>query len=85
MAELTTGKRQELWAELMSNLSRDREEIAIIKSDLRAAVDAIDVFLNDNASTINNAFPTVAKDNLTTSQKARLLNYVVRYRYIEGA
>lgn len=85
MAALSTDDRRELWAELMAALSRDGDSVSITKAELRAAVDAVDDFLDDNAATINAAIPQPARSGLTVSQKARLLNFVVRYRYVEGA
>lgn len=72
MAELTSGQRQELWAELMRELSNDRETVGVTKADLRAAVDALDTWLNSNAATINAAIPQPARSALTAAQKARL-------------
>lgn len=85
MAVLPDADRFATWADLMADMSRDRDPVAITKADLRAAVDAIDGFLNTNATAINNALPTAAKNGLTTAQKARLLNAVIRRRYITGA
>lgn len=83
MAVLSDAKRLECWAEFM------REDLgtlgALTKADLRAALNALDDFLNSNAATINAAIPQPARSALTTSQKARLLMFVVRKRYVEGA
>ena len=85
MAELTSEQRRQLWAELMQELSRDGETVSITKAELRAAVDDLDTWLNTNAATINNAIPQPARGALSASQKARLLMFIVRYRYTEGA
>jgi hypothetical protein len=85
MATLTTEQRAALWAELMQELSRDGETVGITKPELRAAVDALDTWLDTNAATINTAIPQPARSALTASQKARLLMFVVRYRYVESA
>ena len=84
MAELSSAKRQELWAELMRELSADGETVGITKPELRAAVDALDTWLNDNAATINAALPLPARSALSAAQKARMLMFIVRYRYTEG-
>lgn len=78
---LTAGQRASLHAEMMAALSRDQEGVALSKADLRAAVDAIDDFLEANASAINNAIPQPARGALTVSQKARLLAYVTLKRF----
>lgn len=85
MANLTAAQRAELWATYMQDISEARESCAITKAQLRAAVDALDAWLDANASTINAAIPQPARGSLTTPQKARLLTYVIRQRYLVGA
>lgn len=85
MAVLSDGDRSATWAELMQEWSSAREPVALTKADLRAAVDAIDTWLNDNAASANAAIPQPARGALTTAQKARLLMFVVRRRYLSGA
>lgn len=85
MATLTTEQRATLWAELMRELSRDGETVGITKPELRAAVDALDTWLDTNAATINTAIPQPARGALTAGQKARLLMFIVRYRYVGGS
>jgi hypothetical protein len=84
MAVLSTNDRIAVWAQWM----RENEETitgALTKADLQAAVNAIDDFLNNNATAINNAFPVAARTALSTAQKAALLNYVVFRRWGAGA
>lgn len=85
MAVLTEQERQAAFEEFQTELSRDRDACAVTKADLRAAVDALDAFLDTNAAAINQALPLAARQGLTTAQKARLLIYVVRRRWIAGA
>jgi hypothetical protein len=68
----------------MQQLSAAGEPVSIVKADLRAAVDALDTWLNTNAAAINTAIPQPARGALTTQQKARLLQYVVARRYLTG-
>jgi hypothetical protein len=82
MAVMTEQDRFDCWAELMRSISGT---VAISKQDLRAAVDALDAWLSDNATAINNALPAAAKAGLTVPQKAVLLNMVVAKRYLTGA
>ncbi|NIQ12714.1 MAG: hypothetical protein GWN55_04280 [Phycisphaerae bacterium] len=81
MAVLPEADRADVWAELMRKYSTDGETIGIPKADLRAAVDAIDNYMNDNAAAINQSLPEPARTTLTASQKAILLSYVVFKRY----
>jgi hypothetical protein len=84
MAQLTDGDRREVWAEFMRELSDAREPVGIEKSALRAAVDAIDAWVNDNQASFNTAIPQPARGALTSAQKARLLLFVVRRRFLTG-
>lgn len=83
MAALTNPDRFEVWAEIMRD--QGLGTCAINKTDLGAAVDAIDDFLVANASTINNAFPAAAQAGLTTPQKAMVVSYVALKRWVKGA
>lgn len=85
MANMTNAQRAALWAEYMQDISTARESCAITKPELRAAVDALDAWLDANASVINAAIPQPARGALTAPQKARLLTYVIRQRYLVGA
>lgn len=85
MAELSSAKRQELWAELMRALSVDGETVSITKPELRAAVDALDTWLSNNATAANAILPLPARTSLSAAQKARMLMFIVKYRYTEGA
>lgn len=84
MAALTDSDRAACSAEFQCD--RDIGTFgAVTKADLRAAVNALDDFLTANAAAINSAIPQPARAQLTTAQKALLLNYVVTKRYIKGA
>lgn len=78
MAVLDDAARAALWAQFMRD---NRETCAVTKPDLRAAVNALDDFLNTKATEVNNALPAAARTGLTTQQKARLLAYVVIRRW----
>ena len=82
MAVLADADRKEIWAEFMR---APDDSPALTKADLRAAVDALDNFLNTNASAINTAIPQPARGALSTVQKAKLLMFVIRQRYVKGA
>lgn len=57
----------------------------VVKADLRAAVDAIDQWVSDNAASFNSAIPQPARAALTAAQKAELFLFVVRKRFQVGA
>ena len=84
MANMTSEQRAALWATYLQDISEARESCATTKAQLRAAVDALAAWLETNASTINAAIPQPARGSLT-AQKARLLSYVIKQRYIVGA
>lgn len=82
MAQLSAADRALAWQRVMTDLSGRRETVgALTKADLRAAVDAIDTWVDDNASAFNLAIPQPARGVLSTKQKAELLLVVVRRRY----
>lgn len=85
MAALSSDNRCAVWAGLMSDLSNERQPIGITKADLRAAIDAVDDWVNANAASFNSAIPQPARASLTTEQKAQLLLAVVRKRFDTGA
>ena len=89
MAVMTSQERNNVCISVMRqekiNLKLDDPRLNITKAELRAAVDALDTYLNDNAATINNALPVAARTNLTSAQKAALMMYVISRRYLVGA
>lgn len=54
---------------------------AVTKADLRAAIDAIDAWVDANAASFNSAIPLPARTALTARQKVALLTWVVRRRF----
>jgi hypothetical protein len=85
MAILSDPDRLAGAADFSGDISAAREAIAVcIKTDIRAAFNALDQYLSDNAVAINNVLPAAAKANLTVPQKARLLLAVIRKRYLTG-
>lgn len=84
MAVLSNADRIAVWTEWMRQ-NKIAITGALTKAELRAAVDALDDFLNTNATTINNAIPLPARTVLTTPQKAALLSFVVMRRWGSGA
>lgn len=85
MAVLTDAVRFQTWAEVMRSLSDTRQEVGISKAELRAAIDALDAFMNTNSGAINTAIPQPARGSLTSSQKALLLMHVIQRRWVEGS
>ncbi len=85
MAVLSDPDRAEACAEYMRDRSQARDAFSgVTKADIRAAVNALDDYLNTNAAAINTAIPQPARGNLTTTQKALLMQFVVSRRYLSG-
>ena len=82
MAVLSDEDRAKVTAALEKLWSSRRDSIGISHQDLRAAVDAQDVWLNDNAASANQAVPEPAKSTLGTQLKAELFVAIVRERYL---
>lgn len=81
MAALSDSDRVTIWKTAMHDLSMDRDSCSLVKAELRAAVDAADSWADSNAASYNSALPAVARNGLTSSQKARILMLVLRRRY----
>lgn len=81
MAILPDSDRIGLWAEVMRVFSDAHETCTINKTDLRAALNAVDDWADSNAASYNSALPLPARTSLTARQKARLLMIVLRRRY----
>jgi hypothetical protein len=82
MAVLSDNDRAAIskaWQELFSS----RRDIfgAVTKNDIRAAINAIDTWVDDNVASYNSAIPLPARTELTAKQKAELLVFVVRRRW----
>lgn len=79
MAVLIEDDRRGVWKKFI----RDNDEVLgnVTKADLRAAVDAIDSWLEANAVAMNQAIPVGVRGNLTVGQKARLFAYVMLKRW----
>jgi hypothetical protein len=81
MATLPDADRLRIWRGLGRWWSNVREPVAINKEDLKAAVAATDVWIDNNAVNFNNALPTAAKAQLTVTQKSFLLVAVILMRH----
>lgn len=84
MAIMSDTDRAAVHAEIMRNIPGS---IGILKAELRAALDAADQWVSDNAASFNAALPLLlpARSTLTTAQKAWLLSAVIERRYNVGA
>ena len=86
MAQLPTADRQRIWRGLMRYWSAERESIgACQKTDLLAAVEATDTWIDNNQAAYNAALPALARTNLTTTQKSLLFCAVALMRVSAGA
>lgn len=81
MAGLPDADRAQLWAAFMREASDNRELLALLKAELRAAFDAADAWADSNAASFNLALPQPARGALTAKQKAKLLMDVIARRW----
>jgi len=81
MTVLSDPDRAALWADFMRDVTNIAGAGAITKTELRSAVNAVDQWVDDNATAFNTAIPQPARGALTSKQKASLLLYVVRRRF----
>lgn len=81
MAVLTDPDRfalQKAWCE---QVSRNRGALNLTRANLRAAINAIDDWVDANSTSFNQAIPQPARSALTAQQKAELLMFVVTRRF----
>lgn len=78
MATLNASLRAEATAELQRTADCPG---SVTKADLRAAIDAVDDWVDGNAAAFNAAIPQPARGVLTARQKAGLLLFVVTKRF----
>lgn len=83
MAVLSNADRRDVRDEFMRTPDAG-ETFGIVKTDLRAAVDAIDQWVDGNAASFNAAIPQPARGALTARQKARLLSHVIAKRFVRA-
>jgi len=79
MAILVDADRAGVWAELMR--MRDFGDSGVLKAELRAAVDAVDAWVEASQAAFNAALPLPARSALTARQKAKVLMDVVSRRF----
>lgn len=84
MAVLPDAERAACHATLMRLLSDRATSCSLTKAQLRAAVDATDDWIDQNAAAYNTALPVAARNALTATQKLWLFLYVARRRAGEG-
>lgn len=77
MAALPDLDRNRVWRWFMR---RNTESCAFTKTDLRAAVDATDTWLDSNATSFNQALPLAFRTAASLTQKTLLLCYVAMRR-----
>ena len=77
MAVLPDLDRGYVWRWFMR---RNKEACGFTKTDLRAAVDATDTWIDQNASAFNTALPVAFRTNATLTQKTLLFCFVAMRR-----
>lgn len=78
MALLDETGRFRVWAQAMRTMPGVLS--GITKTQLRAAVDATDQWIEDNQASFNNALPTPFRTNASLAQKTFLFCYVAMRR-----
>lgn len=81
MALLSEADRRAINHTIQQVLSDNFVSISLTKAEIRAAVDAVDEWIDNNAASFNQALPTVARNTLTARQKVQLFMFVVSKRF----
>lgn len=77
MAALPTLDRNRIWRYFMR---RNTDPCGFTKTDLQAAVDATDAWIDTNAAAFNSALPAAFRTTATQAQKTLLLCWVAMRR-----
>lgn len=80
MAVLDAENRRRIWAHLMRNWDKTLGRIPVTKTELRAAVDATDDWIEANQASFNSALPQPFRGAATTPMKTLLFCYVAMRR-----
>lgn len=77
MAVLGAPERQKIWRAFMR---LNAEVTPFLKTDLQAAVDATDAWIDGQQATFNAALPAAFRNNASLTQKTLLFCYVAMRR-----
>lgn len=81
MAVLTDQQRAEVTAEWMQQAKGPH---TILKTDVRAAVDGYDSWVDANAASANQSLPQPARGQMSLEDKALLNTLVINKRYLRS-
>jgi hypothetical protein len=81
MAFLDDIDRKDVWARFMAAMEHIDRSTGLTKVEFKAAIDAMDIFIANNATTINEAFPQPARSALTNVEKIGVFAWVALKRY----
>jgi NAD(P)H-dependent FMN reductase len=73
--------RDAAWQEFMQRESALANALGLTKAELRAAVAAVDAWVDAASPSFNTALPAAARNALSASQKAGLLALILEFRY----
>ena len=73
---LTEAQRFKTWGALMREWQALGQPPTVVKADMRAAVDAIDDWIEANQAAVNAAYPQPFRANMTVQHKTLLFCYV---------
>jgi len=86
MATMTDNDRIAAWAEYVQGLSAEIDmSPGTLLTEVRAAINATDQWMDDNAASFNNALPEPFRTWATSRQKTQLLMLVVLRRFNTGS
>lgn len=80
MAALIAEERRRVWAHLMRRWDKALGRIPVTKTELRAAVDATDQWIEDNQASFNTALPQPFRGAATAPMKTLMFCYVAMRR-----
>jgi len=83
---LSEQERDNLSQDYMRTTSRLHSDLGIcLKADIRAAIDALDSYIDGEASSIDASLPATFRNEAGDSEKSLLLQMLTATRYTVGA
>lgn len=77
---LTQQQKDQLLRGLMRDMSRKGVSTSLLKSDIAAAIDSTDSWIESNQASFNSALPSAAQTELNAAQKTYLFCLVALTR-----
>ena len=84
MAVLNASQRLQAYVEWVRDICFRRSAVYGTKDQMRAVVDAVDTWVDDNQASYNSALPLPFRTSASAQEKSEVLMFVIRKRFKEN-